>query len=128
MVRRHLIGFVAIIQSVLFLIHLFLYETWTFSPTRTSTPGASWIKLALSFLSVSFVAASLLAFRFTNAPLRALYRAAAVWVGLLTFLFVGAVASWTIFGATRLVGVEMNFHRTVELLFGAAIVTGAYGV
>ena len=44
-----------------------------------------WIKLVLGFLSVSFVAASLLAFRYTNAALRAFYRAAAVWLGLLTF-------------------------------------------
>src|ERR1700691_3013212 len=98
MVRRHLVGFIAIIQSMLFLIHLFLYETWAFLPAGSSTPGASWIKLVLGFLSVSFVAASLLAFRYTNAPLRALYRVAAIWVGLLTFLFAGAVASWAIFG------------------------------
>ena len=49
--------------------------------------GALWIKLVLGVLSVSFVAASLLAFRYTNAALRAFYRAAAVWVGLLSFLF-----------------------------------------
>ena len=128
MIRRHLIGFVAIIQSVLFLIHLFLYETWTFSPIGKDTPGAFWIKLALGFLSVSFVAASLLAFRYTNPPLRVFYRAAAVWLGLLTFLFVAAVASWIIFGVARLVGEDMNFHLTVELLFGVAAVTGFCGV
>jgi hypothetical protein len=116
------------IQSVLFLTHPFLYETWTFSPVGNDTPGAFWIKLVLGFLSVSFVAASLLAFRYTNALLRAFYRAAAVWVGLLTFLFVGAVTSWIIFGVARLAGVDVNFHRTVELLFGAAAVAGLYGV
>ena len=128
MARRQIIVFVAIIQSVLFLTHLFLYATWTFSPTGSNTPGASWIKLGLGFLSVSFVAASLLAFRYTNAPLRAFYRAAAVWLGLLTFLVVGAVSSWIIFGVARLAGLDVNFHRTVELLFGAAVVTGLYGV
>ena len=128
MVRKHLIAFIALIQSVLFLAHLFLYETWTFSPLGTDTPGAFWIKLVLGFLSVSFVAASLLAFRYTNAALRAFYRVAAVWLGLLTFLFAGAVSSWIIFGVARLAGVDVNFHRTVELLFGAAAVTGLYGV
>jgi len=127
-VRQELIGFVAITQSVLFLTHLLLYETWTFSPIGNDTAGASWIKLVLGFLSVSFIAASLLAFRYTNAALRAFYRAAAVWVGLLTFLFVGAVSSWIIFGVARLSGVDVDFHRTVELLFGAAAVTGLYGV
>jgi predicted MPP superfamily phosphohydrolase len=128
MVRKRIIGFIVVIQSVLWLIHLLLYETWSFSPVGNDIPGAIWIKLLLGLLSVSFVAASLLAFRYTNAPLRAFYRVAAVWAGLLTFLFFGAVSSWIIFGVARLAGVNVNFHRTVELLFGAAVVTGLYGV
>src|ERR1700689_3284416 len=72
MTRNRLIRFVAVVQSLLCLIHLFLYKTWTFSPAGDATPGAFWIKLGLGFLSVSFVAASLLAYRYTNAPLRAL--------------------------------------------------------
>jgi uncharacterized protein len=128
MTRTRLIGFIAIVQSVLWLTHLFLYETWTFSPVGTATPGTFWTKLVLGLLSVSFIAASLLAFRYTNAALRVFYRAAAVWVGMLTFLFVAAVSSWIIFGVARLAGLDVNFHRTVELLFGAALVTGLYGV
>jgi hypothetical protein len=116
------------VQFILCLTHLFLYETWTFSPVGNDTVGAFWIKLVLGFLSVSFVAASLLAFRYTNAALRSFYRVAAVWAGLLTFLFFAAVSSWIIFGVARLAGVTVNFHRTVELLFGAAVVTGLYGV
>src|SRR5258708_21653942 len=127
MTRKGLIGFIAVIQSVLWLTHLFLYETWTFSPIGSDTPGAFWIKLVLGFLSVSFIAASLLAFRYTNAALRVFYRAAAVWVGMLTFLFVAAVSSWIIFGVTRLAGLVVNFHRTVGLLFGSSVVTGLFG-
>ena len=126
--RKRLIMFIAMIQLVLCLAHLLLYETWTFSPTGSDTPGALWIKLALGFLSVSFVGASLLAFRYTNGILRVFYKAAAVWVGLLSFLFAGAVLSWMIFGVARLAGLEVNFHRTVELLYGAAVVTGLYGI
>ena len=102
--RKRLIGFIAIIQSVLFLTHFLLYETWTFSPAGSDTPGALWIKLVLGFLSVSFVAASLLAFRYTNAALRAFYRAAAIWVGLVTFLFLATVSSWIIFGVAWVAG------------------------
>ena len=93
MARQRLIGFIAVIQSVLCLAHGFLYETWTFSPAGTDTPGAFGIKLVFGFLSVSFVAASLLAFRYTNAAVRAFYKAAAVWVGLLTFLLLRALQS-----------------------------------
>ena len=77
---------------------------------------------------MSFVVASLLAFRYTNAALRAFYRVAAVWLGVLSFLFIAAVSSWIIFGLARMAGLELNFHRTVELLFGAAAVAGLYGV
>jgi len=125
---KRLITFIAVIQSLLCLIHLFLYETWTFSPAGGDTPGAFWIKLVLGFLSVSFVAASLLAYRYTNAPLRGLYRAAAVWMGMLTFLFFAAVFSWIVLGVARRLGLDVNFHRIVELLFAAAAATGLYGV
>src|SRR5258708_24058670 len=126
--QKRLVALIGIIQFVLCLTHLLLYETWTFSPTGSDTPGAFWIKLVLGFLSVSFIAASLLAFRYTNAPLRAFYRAAAVWMGLLSFLFIAAISSWIIFGVARLDGLNMNFHRTVELLFGVALIAGFYGV
>jgi uncharacterized protein len=124
-VRKSLVGFIAVIQSVLFLVHYLLYETWTFSyPGKISL----WIQLAFGFLSVSFVAASLFAFRYTNAALRAFYRAAAVWLGLLSFLSFAAACSWAILGGARLAGVEVNFHRMVEWLFAAAAVVGLYGV
>ncbi len=125
--RGRIIGFVAVLQTVLFLTHYFLYETWTLSSTGSDVPRL-WIKLILGFLSLSFAPASLLAFRYTNAVLRAFYRAAAVWLGLLTFLFFAAIASWTILGISRLAGFNLNFHRTVELLFSAAVAVGLYAV
>src|ERR1700686_4241150 len=96
--QGRLVGFIAVVQAILFLAHFFLYKTWAFSPTGSEIPGALSIKLGLGLLSVSFVAASLLAFRYTNAALRLFYRAAAVWVGLLTFLVVAAASSWIIYG------------------------------
>ncbi len=123
-----MIGFIAIFQSILFLTHFLLYATWAFSPAGAGARGALWIKLLLGFLSVSFIAASLLAFRYTNAAVRAFYRVAAIWVGLLSFLFTAAVFSWIILGVARLAGLDVNFHRTVELLFGAAVVAGVFGV
>jgi len=125
---KRLIGFIAVVQSVLFLTHLALYETWTFSPAGSPSHDTLWIKLLLASLSVSFVAASLLAFRYTNAPVRAFYRAAAVWLGLLTFFFIAAVSAWIIFGVARLAGASVNFHRLVEFLFAAAALVGIYGV
>jgi predicted MPP superfamily phosphohydrolase len=131
--RRGFVNFVVMVQTVLFLAHLFLYQTWTFlSLSSTSSAGEGHgslgIKLILGLLSVSFVCASGLAFRYTNAALRAFYRAAAVWLGMLTYLFVASVLSWIIFGIARLSGIDLNFHRMVEVLFCAAALAGTYGV
>src|SRR5260370_18778033 len=126
MANKRLVGFIAIFQSVIFLAHFLLYETWTFSPAG-DVPGPLWIKVVLGSLSVSFIAASLLAYRYTNAPLRAFYRVSAVWLGLLTFLVVAAASSWIIFAVARLTGIPVNFHLTVELLFAAAAVAGVFG-
>jgi predicted MPP superfamily phosphohydrolase len=125
-VRRELIGFIVVTQTVLFLTHYFLYETWRFS--APASEGAGWIKLVLAIGSVSFIAASLLAFRYTNAAVRAFYKTAAVWMGLVSFLFLAAVLSWLSFGIARLAGLGMNFHRMVESLYGAGLVAGIYGV
>ncbi|MFZ0478760.1 MAG: metallophosphoesterase [Terriglobales bacterium] len=127
-VRKGLIGFLVFFQSVLILLHFFLYETWMFSAARGYSAGPLWAKLLLGVLSVSFVAASLLAFRYTNAALRVFYRAAAVWLGLLTFFSLAAVSFWIVFGLAQLTGMDVNFHRTAELLFGAALIAGVYGI
>ncbi len=127
-VRRGLIGFIVVIQSVLFLTHFLLYETWTFAPAAGRTAGAPRLGLTLGLLSVSFITASLLAFRYTNAAVRVLYRAAAVWLGLLTFLVGAAAFSWIIFGVSELAGLQVNFHRIVGVLFSVAVAAGLYGV
>ncbi|HTC91862.1 MAG TPA: metallophosphoesterase [Terriglobales bacterium] len=128
MTRKRLIGFIAVVQSILCLTHLLIYETWAFSYAGGYTREAFWIKLALGFLSVSFIAASLLAWRYTNAAVRAFYKVAAIWMGLVSFLFLAAISSWIIFGVARVAGLDLNFHRMVELLFGAAVMAGIYGV
>src|ERR1700677_2687889 len=127
-VQKGLIGAIVILQAVLFLTHFLVYETWTFSPAGSDLPGTLWIKLVLGLLSVSFVAASLLAFRYTDAAVRAFYRIAAVWLGFLTFLFFAAVFSWIIFGVARLAGLDVSFHRMVEWVVGTAVLAGLYGV
>jgi predicted MPP superfamily phosphohydrolase len=86
------------------------------------------VGLALGLLSVSFVAASLLAFRHANALVRGFYKTAAVWIGLLNFLFLAAVLSWVLFAVAQFAKVDLNFHLMVELLFGVALAIGFYGV
>src|ERR1700730_15061956 len=125
---RGLIGFIALFQSVLFLLHFFLYETWKFSPAGNDPPVAWWLKIVGGVLSASFLATSLLAFRYTNALLRGTYRVAAAWLGWLSFSFFAACMAWVIFGIARLAGMDLNFHRIVEVLFAASVVLGFSGL
>src|SRR6267378_3918847 len=127
-IRARLIGFIAFFQSVLFLLHFFLYETWKFSPAGNDPPVALWLKIVVGVLSISFLATSLLAFRYTNVLLRVMYRVAAAWLGWLSFSFFAACMSWVIFGIVRLAGMDVNFHRIVEVLFGASVVLGFSGL
>jgi uncharacterized protein len=124
--RLGITGAIVVIQVVLFLAHYFLYQTWTFSAPDSAT--ALWIKIGLGVLSVSFVSASLLAFRYTNPVVRAFYRGSAVWLGLLPFLFIAALGAWTTFGVAQLAGLHVNFHRLAKWLFGSAMVVGIFGV
>lgn len=125
-VRKSMVTFIVIIQCVLFLTHLFLYATWTFS--NSGSVPVFWTKLVFALLSVSFIAASLLTFKYTNPIIRAFYRAAAVWVGFLTFLLFAALLSWVIFGLAAMVGVTLNFHHVVLALFAAGTLAGVYAV
>ena len=125
---RSFATFIIIIQTVLFLAHFLIYKTWSYSPVGGDPHGSLWLGILLACLSVSFVGASLLAFRYTNTAVRAFYRVAAVWTGLLSFLFLAALISWAAWGIAALAGLNLDFHRTVEVLFGVALVTGFYGV
>jgi len=125
---KRLIGFVLVIQCILFLTHFLLYKTWTFSPAGPDLDPTLGEKLALGLLSVSFVAASVLAFRYTNGLVRVFYTVAAVWLGLVNFLVFASLFSWIILALARLAGWSLDFHLVVEVLFGIAIASGLYAV
>jgi uncharacterized protein len=127
-IRADLVVFIAVVQAILSLTHLILYETWTFSISGNGVTGALWLKIVLGILSISFLVASLLAWRYTGAAVRAIYKVAAVWLGLLSFFVVAAVFSWLAFGVAWVVGLHANLHLMVEVLFGTAAAAGIYGV
>src|SRR5713226_5474730 len=126
--RAGLIAFATVVQSILFLTHFFIYRTWTFGSAGSEVSSSLWLKVTVGMLSVSFIAATLLAFRYTNPAVRTLYRIAAVWLGIVSFLFFAAGASWAAFGMTRLAGMNVSFHKIVEVLYAAAVLSGFTGL
>jgi uncharacterized protein len=128
-VRTRIAVFVVIIQTVLFLAHWFLYETWiAFWGTPVAAAGVSKLQIALALLSISFVVASLLAWRSSNLAVRVLYRISAVWLGILSFSFLAALACWTIYGGALLLGMHPNRPILVGASLALALLASFYGV
>ena len=126
--RTRIAVFIAIIQTILIAGHAAIYETWI---DFWGTPGGEarvWMKVAVAALAVSFVAATMIGFRYSNWAVRAFYRLAAGWLGFLSFLFFASCVCWIAGGALHLAGVRGADRALVATLFGAATAAGVYGI
>jgi len=127
-VRTRFAVFVAVIQSILFLAHWFVYETWIAFQTAADPPGVSSLQVALAVLSISFVSASFLIFHFSNPAVRIYYTIAAVWLGVLSFCFFAASTCWILYGIVRVAGLPVHQQTVANVPFGIAICASAYGI
>jgi len=127
-VRARLPIFIAIVQSILILMHLFLYVTWRFFWGPTDSSALFTVRVTLALLSVSFVAASLLAFRYSNFLVRIFYTLSATWLGLGNFFFLAACASWIVYVVPRLFGVRLERRPLAIVIFGLGFLAGVYGI
>ncbi len=126
--RVRLFVFVTIVQSILFLTHWFLYATWKNFWGMPDPPGISKLQVTLALLSVSFVAASLLAFRSFHLLVRLFYTIAAVWLGILSFCFLAACSCWIVYALLRLAGLPWDRRVLAAVLFSLAILASLYGL
>jgi hypothetical protein len=83
---RRIAIFASIVQSILVLAHFFVYETWVTLWGAPQGTRLTTLRIAVTFLAVSFVPATLLAHRYFNAPVRLVYRLASLWLGVFNFL------------------------------------------
>lgn len=86
------------------------------------------MKLALALLSVSFVTASLRAWYSYHPLVRIWYTLAAVWLGIASYFFWASIFCWIIFGLVRAAGLGWSPAWIADLLFGAALLMGLYGL
>jgi predicted MPP superfamily phosphohydrolase len=119
----------ALLQVLLLLAHWFLLMTLVYFLPVSGT-AEQVLGLVLLVLAVSFVAAALLSFRYANAAVRSLYKAAAVWLGFLNFFFWAACLCWLAELGLRLAGADSARARVLTggILFGMAIVVSLYGL
>jgi predicted MPP superfamily phosphohydrolase len=126
--RARIAIFVAIVQAILLLGHWFVYATWIALWPKADLSGISALQVTFALLSVSFVAASLLAWRYTHVLVRLFYTIAAVWLGIGNFLLIAACVCWMILGAAKLFGLHVNRQTLAVTLFSLAVLASLYGI
>jgi hypothetical protein len=101
-----------------------LYGTWIYFHGSADPSKAIDFKIVLSILSVSFVATSLLGYKYSNSLVRAAYTIAAIWLGLVNFFFLAACSAWIIYGVPLLFGFHVDKRELANICFGAGLLAG----
>jgi predicted MPP superfamily phosphohydrolase len=127
-VRRQRATFIVIVQSILLLAHALVYETWMAFTTPMDPPGLSGLAITFAALSISFVVASVLSFRYYNIFVRAFYTLAASWLGILNYCFFGSVACWIVYAGAKLGGLHWERREIALAVFGTAVAAGLAGI
>ena len=126
--RPGILAFLTIFQSILFAAHFFVLETWLhFWGAR---PGRILLaeKLVAALLAISFLAASLLSFRFWNAFTRSFYRFAAAWLGVVNFLFFASLGVWLTALAKTAAGFRWPNQAIIGAWFALALAAALWGM
>jgi uncharacterized protein len=123
---------IAFIQSFLLSAHWFLYYTWTSFCGDPGLTAGLVLRVALLVLGCSFVLATLLSFYISGLLVTAIYRIAAVWLGLLNYFFLGACLTWVGWWAMELSRLDADAarHRPIIgwLFLGLSLAVGIYGL
>ena len=121
-----------LIQLILFLGHWLVYSTLIAFCPALSGAVIGDVRLAMLVLAFSFVAASLLSFRFANPAVHFLYRIAAIWLGFFNFFFWAAVLLWPTWITLRFSHLAANPTTSrpflAAIFFGLAALAGIYGL
>ena len=126
--RARIAVFLIVIQSILLFAHWFIYTTWKSFSAIVDPPGMTPLEITVAVLSVSFIAASLLAFRFSNPLVRSFYRLAALWLGAVNFFFLAACVCWLLYFAATLTRHQPDWPRWAAVVYAAALIATLYGV
>jgi predicted MPP superfamily phosphohydrolase len=127
-VRTRFLTFILVFQSVQLLAHWFLYKTWTRFWGPFPSPALWTLQVCVALLSVTFVSASLLSFRFSNILVRLFYTLAAAWLGTLVYLVLAACACWLLYPVALLAGLHEARHPLAIALFSLAGGVAVYGI
>jgi len=126
--RRRILLVVSFVQGIIFLGHAFVYATWRAFLPASSHRAISPLGAVFAVLSVTFVTASLLAWRSSHEVVRLYYTGSAVWLGFLNFFFLAACGCWPALVLVRLTGLNWSRPAIGILFFAAGSLAGVYGL
>ena len=126
--RGRLAFFVTVTQLILFAGHASLYATIVYFWPAQSGSSLFYLRIVLAILAVTFVTASLLAFRYFNMAVRIYYTLAAAWLGIFSFLFFASCGLWLGYGAALLAGLHPDKAHWALVFLVAALLLSAYGI
>jgi predicted MPP superfamily phosphohydrolase len=127
--NRGFLLFLSIFQSIMFAAHLVVLEAWlTFWGTPSSPFGLRTLEIGAFLLSISFLTASLLSFRYWNAFTRNFYRISAAWLGVINFLFFATTGVWLTAVLKTVSHSDWNNRTIVGLWFAIAVAASLWGM
>jgi len=113
------VSFLAIVQGLLFLAHALVFETVNYFWGKPHLP---YLLEFFILVSISFVPASLLVWRYTHFFAWLFYRIAAVWLGCLSFFFWASVLCWAIYAVAHIFEIHVPHRVLLMVLFGTAAI------
>jgi hypothetical protein len=119
-VRSRIFAFILVFQSLLTLLHWFVCQTWIFFQQITDSHTILALRLAMTLLSLIFVAASLLAWQSYSAPVRVFYQISAVWLGVFSWFVIASCFTWIAY-VVALLAVHVEKPVLADALFGLAL-------
>ncbi len=117
-----------IIQGIITLGHWLIYKTVVRFLVITDPKVLLTLKIGLGVLSVCFVLASLISFRYYNKATQIFYTLSAGWLGFFYFLFLAICLFWIIFGLSRFLSIDLNPKMLLPAFLMIAVVLGTYGI
>lgn len=120
---------IAFIEALLLFAHWLIFRTVVLFFRGSLNPSSTLVaRDALFVLSLSFVVAALLGFRFSNLPVRLFYLIAAIWLGLFDFFFLASCLCWVLSFALHAAGLPPHRALIAGILYSLAVLTGLYGI
>ncbi len=119
-----------VVQSILFLAHIFLFATWTFFWPGLSAGAVAGLRAGLLAMCFTFLPAALLSFRYSSPVLAVYYRFAVLWLGFLNFLVMAALLCWPVWFLSHWLTPHATAARPwiCGILTGLAVLAGIYGL